>query len=270
MIKKLPPLLVSRIASGQIAVSPSSVIKELVENSLDAESSKVMVFINDQFNFRVVDNGRGIRLEEIPFSIERFTTDKIKKLEDFESLRTYGFRGEALNAIASVSRLTLKSQHHEEDVGGKLTVEAGEVVKLCISPENTFETSKTNNCGAAGTYIKIKHLVNGNELYSLYAHLFPTSILVSKGQKVRKGQVIAYGGNSGHSTGAHLHFAISDSPSFADADKPNSKPNNKNYRLNPLCYLPVDRNNPEISIAQRASSCKDNEVDGGLGLDYCP
>ena len=139
MIEKLPALLVSRIASGQIAVSPSSVIKELVENSLDAESSKVMVFIDDQFNFRVVDNGRGIRLEEIPISIERFTTDKIKKLEDFESLRTYGFRGEALNAIASVSRLTLKSQHYEEDVGGKLTVEAGEVkeFKVVASTQGT-------------------------------------------------------------------------------------------------------------------------------------
>ncbi len=127
MIRKLPQSVISRIASGQIAVSPSNVLKELVENSLDANSQNISVFISDQFNFRVVDDGKGIRFQEIPVAVERFTTEKIKDIKDFDHIRTYGFRGEALNAIASVSRMVLKSRHYSEDIGGKLIVEAGEV-----------------------------------------------------------------------------------------------------------------------------------------------
>jgi len=126
-VKRLPPEIVSRIASGQIAVSPSSVLKELVENSIDAGAQEIRVTIEDQFNFRVFDNGTGMKLSELPLSVERFTTTKVKEIPDLENIVTYGFRGEALNAVSAVSFLTIKSRHFSEEVGGKLKVEGGKI-----------------------------------------------------------------------------------------------------------------------------------------------
>jgi len=132
MIKKLPEEVVLRIASGQIASSPSAVLKELIENALDAGATEVTVKIDDPFNFRVIDNGIGIPYRELPLAVERFATSKIERAEDLERIRTYGFRGEALHAISQVSHLQIKSRYREESLGGKIEVKGGKV--LSISP----------------------------------------------------------------------------------------------------------------------------------------
>jgi len=81
MIKKLPEEVVLKIASGQIASSPSAVLKELIENALDAEATEVTVKIDDPFNFRVIDDGIGIPYEDLPLAVERFATSKIERVE---------------------------------------------------------------------------------------------------------------------------------------------------------------------------------------------
>ncbi|WP_457678456.1 DNA mismatch repair endonuclease MutL [Thermovibrio sp.] len=127
MIDRLPEEVIKEIASGQIAESPKAVLKELIENALDAQSTEIKVEIENPFNFKVVDNGIGIGYRELPLAVERFTTSKVKRLEDLRRLRTYGFRGEALYAISQFSKLTIKSKKRGERVGGIIRVEGGEV-----------------------------------------------------------------------------------------------------------------------------------------------
>ncbi|WP_457567300.1 DNA mismatch repair endonuclease MutL [Desulfurobacterium sp.] len=134
MIRRLSDSVISRIAAGQIAVSPSSVLKELVENSLDAGASVVTVSIDSPFNFKVVDDGEGIPFDELPLAVERFSTSKIRSVEDLANLKTYGFRGEALHAVSLFSRLTIKSRYYREDAGGVIVVNGGVVERYEVVP----------------------------------------------------------------------------------------------------------------------------------------
>ncbi|SNR66957.1 DNA mismatch repair endonuclease MutL [Desulfurobacterium atlanticum] len=128
MIHRLDESIISKIAAGQIAVSPSAVLKELIENSIDANASKIVVDIVSPFEFKVVDDGEGIPLEDLPLSVERFATSKIFSIDDFNRLKTYGFRGEALHAISLFSELRIKSRYFNEDIGGEIFVRGGEIV----------------------------------------------------------------------------------------------------------------------------------------------
>ena len=134
MIKRLSSEVISKIASGQIASSPSNVLKELIENALDAKAREISIKIKDPFNFKVIDNGNGIPYKELPLTVERFTTSKIESLDDLLKINSYGFRGEALHAISQVSHLTIKSRFYRESTGGKLEVKAGKVLSTCPIP----------------------------------------------------------------------------------------------------------------------------------------
>ncbi len=129
MIKKLPEEAIRRIASGQIASSPSAVLKELLENALDAGAGNISVKIENPFNFKVVDDGEGIPFKELPLAVERFATSKVSRAEELDRIESYGFRGEALYAVAQVSRLTIKSRFKNEGVGGKLLVYGGRILE---------------------------------------------------------------------------------------------------------------------------------------------
>ena len=129
-IKILPPDISNKIAAGEVVERPASVVKELVENAIDAESRNINVEIRagGKRLISVSDNGAGMSREDALIAIERHATSKISSVEDLESIQTFGFRGEALPSIASVSQFELLTRTPDAVEGTKITVE-GSVVR---------------------------------------------------------------------------------------------------------------------------------------------
>ena len=128
----LPKDIVSKIAAGEVIERPASVIKELLENSLDAGADRISVIIEKSGKklIKVLDNGVGMSKEDLSLCIRRHATSKIQTLDELFCIRTLGFRGEALSSIASVSRLKITSKPHDHLFGHKIVVEAGKVLSL--------------------------------------------------------------------------------------------------------------------------------------------
>lgn len=125
----LPETLTNKIAAGEVVERPASVIKELIENSLDAGATDVSVEINagGRRRIRVTDNGHGMSREDALLSLERHATSKIRIDSDLDKILTLGFRGEAIPSIASVSRFSLATRENGTHEGIEIFVEGGRV-----------------------------------------------------------------------------------------------------------------------------------------------
>ncbi|MGA2958932.1 MAG: DNA mismatch repair endonuclease MutL [Thermodesulfobacteriota bacterium] len=126
-IKSLPPEIIAKIAAGEVVERPASVVKELVENALDAGSRSVKVEVQGGGRkfIRVIDDGEGMTPEEALLSLQRYTTSKIDTLEDLFAIQTFGFRGEALSSVAAVSRLKIITRKDGQVSGVEIKMEGG-------------------------------------------------------------------------------------------------------------------------------------------------
>lgn len=122
----------NKIAAGEVVERPSSVVKELVENSIDANSKNITVEINEGglSLIKIIDDGNGINRDDIEIAFLPHATSKISKVEDIYNISTLGFRGEALASIASISKISLKSKTSDADNGSEIILEAGKKISL--------------------------------------------------------------------------------------------------------------------------------------------
>ncbi len=130
-IQVLPDTVSSAIAAGEVIERPASVIKELVENALDAGATRIEIEVEDAgiARMQVRDNGLGILSEDVFLAVQRYATSKLRSPEDLFNIRTLGFRGEALSSIAAVARMELSTRSAAEATGTKIVVEGGEILE---------------------------------------------------------------------------------------------------------------------------------------------
>lgn len=147
-IARLDPVVVNQIAAGEVVERPASVVKELVENAIDAAATRIVISVENGGRdlIRVIDNGCGIPLQELELAVGPHATSKIESAADLEGIGTLGFRGEALASIASVSRMSLVSRAADAAEAGRIDVEGGRMGATRPAP------------GAPGTTVTVRNL----------------------------------------------------------------------------------------------------------------
>ena len=171
VIRLLPDSVANQIAAGEVIQRPASIVKELVENAIDAEASNIYVLVTDAGKtcIQVIDDGKGMSETDARLSFERHATSKIREASDLFALRTMGFRGEALASIAAVAQVELKTRPASEEVGTKIVIagskfESQEVVS-CPKGSNFSVKNLFFNIPARRKFLK----ANSTELSNILA-----------------------------------------------------------------------------------------------------
>lgn len=171
IIQLLPDSVANQIAAGEVIQRPASVVKELVENAVDAGSTEIQVIIKDAGRtlIQIIDNGCGMSETDARLAFERHATSKIKEAEDLFSIRTMGFRGEALASIAAVAQVELKTRLHGEELGTKIEIAGSKVESqeqvTCAPGSNFMVKNLFFNVPARRRFLKtnateLRHIVN--------------------------------------------------------------------------------------------------------------
>ncbi|CDK27475.1 unnamed protein product [Kuraishia capsulata CBS 1993] len=155
-IRPLAASVVNRIAAGEIIIGPSNALKELLENAIDANSTSVEVQVKEGGLkiLQITDNGSGINKEDLPILCERFTTSKLEKFEDLDSIATYGFRGEALASISHIAHLSVVTKTRASACAWKCTYSDGRLV----APKPKESSDPKPTAGKDGTQITVEDL----------------------------------------------------------------------------------------------------------------
>jgi DNA mismatch repair protein MutL len=144
----LDELTINKIAAGEVIERPASVVKELVENSIDAGADKITIEVQNGgiSKIRIIDNGCGLKQDDLDFAFERHATSKIRKADDLENVKSMGFRGEALASIAAIANVEMITKTTDSEIGNKIIVEGGKILEK-------------EECGAQnGTTITVNNL----------------------------------------------------------------------------------------------------------------
>uniref|UniRef100_A0A7V2ZIY1 DNA mismatch repair protein MutL n=1 Tax=Ignavibacterium album TaxID=591197 RepID=A0A7V2ZIY1_9BACT len=170
-IKILPENLANKIAAGEVVQRPESVVKELLENAIDAEARNIEVIIKQAGKslIQVCDDGTGMTEDDAILCIQKHATSKISSLSDLEAIRTLGFRGEALSSIAAVSQLEIRTQTAQQEIGTLIRIEKeGEIIKekistnkgTCVSVKNLFYNTPARRKFLKSDATELKHIID--------------------------------------------------------------------------------------------------------------
>ncbi len=177
MIKILQDNIANKIAAGEVIERPASILKELLENSIDSGALNITVTIND-LDIRVDDDGEGMSKKDLELSILRFATSKIRKESDLYNIQTFGFRGEALPSIASISKMKLASKYRQASNAYKLDVVGGKVIDISEFPL-TVGTSIDVKDLFFNTPVRLKFLKSQNTEFKYMLDVFEKAALSS-------------------------------------------------------------------------------------------
>ncbi|MEA3344728.1 MAG: DNA mismatch repair endonuclease MutL [Chloroflexota bacterium] len=180
-IRVLPPEVAAKIAAGEVVERPASVVKELVENALDAgaQSLHIEAAEGGRRLIRVLDDGCGVPSDEVELAFSRYSTSKLSRAADLERIRTLGFRGEALASIAAVSQVTLITRTPDEELGTLIRLEGGEVVRregkghpqgTAVTVENLFYNTPARRKFLRTASTERRHI---SALVTRYAMAYP-------------------------------------------------------------------------------------------------
>ncbi|MGB8704047.1 MAG: DNA mismatch repair endonuclease MutL, partial [Gillisia sp.] len=171
VIHLLPDHVANQIAAGEVVQRPASVIKELLENSIDAGAHEIQIYLKESGKvlISVIDNGFGMSVTDSRLSFERHATSKIKLAEDLFSLKTKGFRGEALASIAAIAHVELKTRREQDEVGTCIKIEGSEIISQepCVTSKGTSISVKNlfYNIPARRNFLKsdtveLRHIID--------------------------------------------------------------------------------------------------------------
>lgn len=158
-IKKLDESVINKIAAGEIIIQPANALKEMLENSIDANATMIDILVKDGGLklLQITDNGHGINKVDLPLLCERFATSKLSKFEDLESIATYGFRGEALASISHISRLSVITKQQDSNLAYKAFYMNGKLCGANFKP-GAKSTEPRPTAGKVGTQIIVEDL----------------------------------------------------------------------------------------------------------------
>lgn len=171
IIQLLPDHVANQIAAGEVVQRPASVVKELLENAIDAKATSITLVIKDAGKtlVQVIDNGIGMSVTDARLSFERHATSKIKSADDLFNLNTKGFRGEALASIAAIAHVELKTRPEDAEIGTHLTIEGSEVVSqepavvpkgTTISVKNLFYNIPARRNFLKSNQVETRHIID--------------------------------------------------------------------------------------------------------------
>jgi len=177
-INVLTDIVINKISAGEVVERPASVVKELVENSIDAGADKISIEIEDagRKTILVEDNGRGIEKEDLPLALTRYATSKIKDESDLNSISTLGFRGEALAAICAVSKIRIESRRRNSPYGYAIEAEGGKAGELFpigvkegtrIIVKNLFYNTPARSKFLKSDPVELSHIISLVESYCI-------------------------------------------------------------------------------------------------------